>query len=107
MRALWDADHPLTAKEVAASIPRPSPAHTTVLTALDRLREKGHVLRVGKDRRDIQFAPARPEEAHIGSLMLERLQTSSDRTAALLHFAGQLDDDAVAALRKALGKTRR
>lgn len=101
LRVLWDAPQGLTAREVQARVPNPQPAHTTVLTALDRLRAKGDVVRASQAADGIVFAAARTEEEHVGQAMLARLEDSSDRAAALLHFAGSLDADDLALLRRA------
>ncbi|WP_170931474.1 BlaI/MecI/CopY family transcriptional regulator [Aeromicrobium sp. PE09-221] len=102
LRTLWDNDSPMTAKELQAALPGARPAHTTVLTALERLRAKGQIRRVGEERRGVRFAATRTEEEYIGLAMLDRLDHAQRRSAALLHFAGQLSDEDVAALRKAL-----
>ncbi|MDT9592533.1 BlaI/MecI/CopY family transcriptional regulator [Nocardioides zeae] len=101
MRLLWDAARPLTAREVVGLMPEPRPAHTTILTALDRLAAKGQVRRTGT--RDIQFEAASSEEEHVGHAMLERLLASRDPEGVLRHFTGGLDADGLAALRRAVG----
>nr|WP_255524435.1 BlaI/MecI/CopY family transcriptional regulator [Clavibacter sp. VKM Ac-2873] len=102
MDALWDADEPLTAKDVVARIPDPRPALTTVLTVLDRLGQKGLVTR-SDEARALTFAPARSRTDHAASLMSGALAATKDREAALLRFAGTLDGDDLTALRRALG----
>lgn len=103
LRVLWDATEPLTAKSIQEVFPGKTPAYTTILTALDRLRGKGDVVRVGEAQRGMRFAAARSESEHTGQNMLAELATSSDRSAALLTFAGSLDDRDLALLRRALG----
>ena len=56
LRLLWAADEPLTAREIQDRFPGRVPASTTILTALDRLRAKGDVTRVGHEQRGIRFA---------------------------------------------------
>lgn len=102
MDALWDADEPLTAKDVVARIADPRPALTTVLTVLDRLGQKGLVTR-SDEARALTFAPARSRTDHAASLMSGALAATKDREAALLRFAGTLDGDDLTALRRALG----
>lgn len=102
LQALWDSGEPMTAKELQAAIPGARPAHTTVLTALERLRAKGQVTRAGEERRGVRFVATRTEEEHVGLAMLDRLERAQHRSAALQHFAGRLSEQDVAALRKAL-----
>lgn len=102
LRALWEHEEPMTAKELVTAIPGARPAHTTVLTALDRLAAKGQVYRVGEERRGVRFAATHTEEEHVGLAMLDRLGRAQSRSAALQHFAGRLDAEDIAALRKAL-----
>jgi predicted transcriptional regulator len=102
MDALWDADEPLTGKDVVARIPDPRPALTTVLTVLERLGQKGLVTR-SDEARSLTFAPARSRTDHAASLMSGALAATKDREAALLRFAGTLDGDDLTALRRALG----
>jgi predicted transcriptional regulator len=102
MDVLWDADEPVTAKDVVSRIPDPRPALTTVLTVLDRLGQKGLVVRFD-EARALTFAPARSRTDHAASLMSGALAATKDREAALLRFAGTLDGDDLTALRRALG----
>ncbi|RCK68449.1 transcriptional regulator [Desertihabitans brevis] len=102
LRTLWQSEQPLTAQELLPRLPGATPALTTVLTALERLRVKGEVVRVGEGTRGVRFRPARSESEYTGEAMLATLADSSDRTAALLKFAGSLDPQDVAALRDAL-----
>jgi predicted transcriptional regulator len=102
MDVLWDADGPVTGKDVVARIPDPRPALTTVLTVLERLGQKGLVVR-SDEARALTFAPARSRTDHAASLMSGALAATKDREAALLRFAGTLDGDDLTALRRALG----
>lgn len=104
LRTLWDGGAPMTAKQLQAAIPGPTPAHTTVLTALERLQSKGQVRRVGEEQRGVRFVPTRTEEEYVGLAMLDRLERAQHRSAALQHFAGRLSAEDVAALRQALSK---
>lgn len=92
LHALWAASAPLTAKEVQQAIMGASPAHTTVLTALSRLSEKGDVERIGAAARGIRFAATRTEAEHTGLGMLRKLNDASDRQGALMRFMGDLDE---------------
>ncbi len=75
--------------------------------ALDRLSAKSMVRRIGEELRDIRFATVLSEEEHVSQAMLTRLGSSSDREAALLHFAGHLDVEDLQALRRAVEKDPR
>lgn len=107
LRILRASDHPLTGKEIQAAVPEPLPAYTTILTALDRLRTKGDVVRVGEEARGIRFAATRSDAEHAGQVMLDGLAGSRDRQAALLAFAGNLDDEDLSTLRRAVRKRSR
>lgn len=107
LRVLWQGGEPLTAQEIAQRLSGDTPAVTTVLTILERLRVKGEVVRVGEGPRGLRFSPARSESDYTGEAMLATLADSSDRTAALLKFAGSLDAQDVDALRRALGTPAR
>lgn len=102
LQALWAAAQPMTAREILEAIPGRTPAHTTVLTALERLRDKGDVERISADARGIRFAATRTEAEHTGLAMLQRLSHATDREAALMRFAGSLDAKDVAFLRQAI-----
>ncbi|AXT86740.1 CopY family transcriptional regulator [Aeromicrobium sp. A1-2] len=102
LRTLWGGERPLTAKEIQQALPGQLPAHTTVLTALDRLRGKGDVERAGVDARGIRFAATRTEAEHTGLAMLQHLTGAGDRRAALMRFAGHLGAEDIELLRRAI-----
>lgn len=103
MRILWASPHALTVREVCELFPSPQPAYTTVATALTRLHRKGRVLREETGKDGHRFTAAHSEADHAGAQMLETLQRTGDRRAALLNFAGNLDEDDRALLRDAFG----
>nr|WP_269429488.1 BlaI/MecI/CopY family transcriptional regulator [Sinomonas humi] len=108
MRALWEADGALSARDVLGRFEQGEvPALTTVLTVLERLRAKGHVVRTSADDGTARFAPAQPEPSFVAANMLTVLTDSQDRGAALLHFAGHLRDEDAELLRRALGSSQR
>jgi predicted transcriptional regulator len=86
--------------------PNETPALTTALTVLERLRAKGQVLRTTADDGTARFEPAQTESSFVASSMLTALTDSRDRGAALLQFAGHLRDEDAALLRRALGEPR-
>lgn len=103
MDILWQATGPLTVREVLVAFPAPAPAYTTVSTVLERLRGKNMVTRSDSDAKGHRFLPARTDDEHTSALMLSALGSSRDREAALLKFAGNLDEGDVDLLRKAFG----
>lgn len=107
MQLLWAADEPLTAKQLQAGFGDDAPAVTTLLTVLERLRRKGLVAR-SDARTNITFTAARSESDHAVASMLSSLQSTGDREAVLLRFAGDLDSEDAELLRRALaGRSRR
>lgn len=105
LRELWRADRALSARDIIDRLDAEThvPALTTVLTVLDRLRAKGRVLKSESPGGGALFEPAESESSSAASAMLAALVNSSDRNAALLRFAGDLDQRDLATLRTALG----
>jgi predicted transcriptional regulator len=100
MTALWDAGStPLTGREVADQFP--DRAYTTVLTVLERLRQKGLVARLVEGRVH-RFSPVESREAYRAELMMDALGDATDRSAVLVRFAESVTPDEVALLRQAL-----
>ncbi|GAA3941812.1 BlaI/MecI/CopY family transcriptional regulator [Pseudoclavibacter caeni] len=104
MKVLWAAEEPLGATQVRDALQGrgPVPAYTTVITVLDRLTEKGMVVRHGDAPRRVRFTAARSEEEQASLHMRHTLDEVDDRRAALLRFAGELTDDDLDVLRRAL-----
>lgn len=104
LRILWAAARPLTAKEIRASFgPDESmPAITTLLTVLDRLGSSGLVDRAPSDIGESVFSASAPESEYTADAMLTALMTADDTSAALLRFAGELDEGHLEILRSAL-----
>lgn len=109
MGVIWRADAAVTVHEVIDGLRRGGPsdvqggdiAYTTAITVIERLREKGWLTRE-RDGRAYRYSPTRTEDEYTAQLMASALETSSDRTAALLSFAGQLDPTEAEELRRAL-----
>lgn len=102
MQRLWQADGPVSVRDVLEDLQRERQlAYTTVMTVMDNLHGKGLVER-HKEGRAYLYAPTMSREEHTAGLLDDVLSASADRSAALLHFVGQLDDDVVADLRAAL-----
>ncbi|WP_460994357.1 BlaI/MecI/CopY family transcriptional regulator [Sinomonas soli] len=106
-RILWEAEVPLSAREILARFDADdsgtAPAFTTLLTVLERLRAKGQAVRTAAADGTARFSAAQSEPSFIAAAMLTALTDSSDRGAALLQFAGNLHTDDAEILRRALG----
>lgn len=102
MDALWDSASGLTGAEIADALPQPTPAITTVLTVLERMRDKALVVRAKAEGRGYRYSAAVARNDSLVNSMVESLTSSTDRTLTLLHFAGTLTDDDRAVLRRAL-----
>ncbi|GAB3196671.1 BlaI/MecI/CopY family transcriptional regulator [Nocardioides hungaricus] len=104
MQRLWDADGPISVREVLEDLQRDRAlAYTTVMTVMDNLHGKDLVRR-HKEGRAYVYEPTMSREEHTAALLGDVLSASSDRSAALLHFVGQLDDDVLHDLRAALDR---
>jgi predicted transcriptional regulator len=101
MDILWAQNAPLTAREVGRLIENRDLAPTTVMTVLDRLSRKGFLART-RDGRAWRYQPAGSRDAYIAELMLEALDLTGDRDAALTHFARAVSGTEAEILRKAL-----
>lgn len=101
IEALWAADGPVTAREVAEALAGRDLALTTVLTVLGRLEDKGMVIRSRAGRAHTYRAAASRAE-HTAGLMRQVLDEAGDRQDALARFIGTVSDEDVAALRRAL-----
>ena len=106
MDALWTGDAPITANELRDKLATSrndgkTPALTTVLTVLSRLETKGFVDRDRDTRPHLYFASV-SRANHVADLMREVLESSSDRTEALAHFVGSVDEDEAVMLRRLL-----
>jgi len=94
---------PMSANEVRDAFGAETPAVTTVLTALDRLYEKGDVVRHQESPRKVRFAAAQTEAESASASMIRALAQNEDRRAVLLKFAGDLDHSDAELLRSLLG----
>lgn len=91
LAALWAADHPLTAREVAAAI-GDGLAYTTVQTILARLHEKGAVRREPAGRAHA-YTPVLDEAGLAARRMHALLDRRADYTTVVTRFLGSLDAD--------------
>jgi predicted transcriptional regulator len=101
MDILWAHAGPLTAREVGRLIADRDLAPTTVMTVLDRLTRKNFLSRT-RDGRAWRYEPAASRDAYVAELMLEALDMTGDRSAALTRFAQTVSGSEAEILRKAL-----
>jgi Fe2+ or Zn2+ uptake regulation protein len=107
---LLRSDRALSAQEVRRRFTEADgvPALTTVLTVLDRLRRAGEVERSTGTDGDYVFALSSADSDIAAETMLDTLLRTSDRSGALMRFAGALDAQDTDVLRRALqSRTRR
>ena len=107
MDLLWSSDHPLTANELRDALLDPAAtgtkplATTTVLTVLSRLENKGFVTR-DRDSRPHGYTAVSTRAQHTAELMHEVLGTTTDRTATLARFIGNVSPQEAQTLRALL-----
>ncbi|MFG3133537.1 BlaI/MecI/CopY family transcriptional regulator [Streptomyces tendae] len=102
MRVVWRSPEPVAIQAIVDGLGRqPVPAYTTVMTVVDRLREKGWLSRE-KQGRAYRYAATRTADDYTAELMGQALNDSDDRAGALARFAGRLGAAEAAALREAL-----
>ncbi|MCZ4103467.1 BlaI/MecI/CopY family transcriptional regulator [Streptomyces sp. So13.3] len=87
---LWAAPDELTSAQVNEALPGDL-AHTTVMTIMARLHDKGMLIRrrVG---RGYAYTPVRDEAAHTAEKMVSLLEHGSDREAVLARFVSELSE---------------
>jgi predicted transcriptional regulator len=101
MDVLWDRAAPTTVREVAEALEERDLAYTTVMTVLDRLTGKDMVQRE-RSGRAWSYRPAASREAFIAQLMLDALDLTGSRDAALVRFARSVSGTEAEVLRAAL-----
>ena len=105
MDVLWDrgpvAAGGLTVREVAEALSERDLAYTTVMTVLDRLAGKGMVDRE-REGRAWRYRPMASREAYVAQLMLDALDLTGSRDAALVRFARSVTGTEAEVLRAAL-----
>lgn len=102
LRILRESEVPLSAKDLQDHFTGAVPAYTTLLTALDRLVVKGEVGRIADSPRKVRFSATRSAAENVSDSMIGALGRVEDRRAALLKFAGNLDDEDVLFLQQSL-----
>jgi len=106
MDVLWDRAAPATVREVVDGLDGRDLAYTTVMTVLDRLAGKGMVERE-RTGRAWSYQPVAGRDAYIAQLMLDALDLSGERDAALVRFARSVTGDEADVLRAALDPARK
>lgn len=106
MEVLWDRGEPSVVRDVVRALASRDLAYTTVMTVLDRLEKKG-VVRRQRDGRAWRYEAISTREGYIAQLMLDALDLTGDRSAALTHFAMSVSKPEVEVLSKALKKAAR
>ncbi|MFJ8228409.1 BlaI/MecI/CopY family transcriptional regulator [Streptomyces sp. NPDC094448] len=102
MGLVWQSGEPLGVRDLTDALNTRRPrAGTTVMTVAERLRAKGWLTRA-KDGRSYRYSAVRSAEDYTVELMEQALDTSVDRTGALLRFVDRLDAAEAAVLRDAL-----
>lgn len=106
MRTVWALDRPASVSEIIAAMEGKEIAYTTAITVLERLRGK-QWLRRRRSGRAYYYAATCDQHEYAARLMSRALDVTPDRDTALLRFAGLLDADEAAQLRKALDEAER
>ncbi len=107
MEQLWCEPGPVSVRHILEAIrPQRQLAYTTVMTVMDKLHRKGWLTRE-RDGMAYMYTTAASREDYSAGLMAGALDTSTDRTATLVHFFTQLDPEEADALRKALNSSTR
>ena len=78
-------------------------AYTTVLTVIERLTRKGMLERVRQDKAN-HYRATSSREAYVADLMHVALESTADRSAALVHFVEGVSPEQAALLRAALDR---
>ncbi len=102
MQVIWDADRPVTGREVIDQLTHSRPvAYTTVLTVMDRLTRKG-ILEKHPTGKAHTYHAVQSRETYTASRMASLLGASGNPTTVLLRFVEQLPADQAERLRAAL-----
>lgn len=87
---LWEADEPMTARQVDAALDR-GPARTTMATILTRLHEKGTLRRIPSGR-GFAHEPAQDAAGLVAGRMRRELESEPRRDLALRRFVSPLSE---------------
>lgn len=107
MEYAWNRTGPLTVREVADSIgARQNLAYTTVMTVMERLSNKGFLLR-RKVGRAYSYEPRMSREDYTAGLVRAVLAASRDRRSVLLGFVKSVRKDDLNELERLVKQARR
>ena len=106
MDVVWAATGAMSVRDVLAGLADRRPAYTTVMTVLDRLARKGVVTRELAGKAWV-YTAALSREEFVARLMLDVLQHTDSRDAALVQFARAVTADEARTLRNALSDPKR
>ena len=102
MGILWQTGEAMTAVELEKQLAPSHPVtYSTVMTILERLREKGRLERT-KEGRSFRYRAVVDAEEYLSVLLGQVLSEAPDKGAVLTHFATSLTSPEVALLRAAL-----
>ncbi|QQM55735.1 BlaI/MecI/CopY family transcriptional regulator [Rhodococcus pyridinivorans] len=100
MNELWSTDEPQSVHGLVERLrDRKEFAYTTILTVVTHLYEKGWVQRE-KRSRAYYYSPSRSREEATSEALRALLDSSTDPSAVLLHFAKTVSDREYDALRR-------
>lgn len=99
MDQIWDSDEDLTVRDLVDAPGIRGLAYTTVMTVLDRLRQKGYVTRRLAGRA-YSYRARISREQYLSTLVGQVFAASDDRRSVLLGFAREIDGEDLAQLRK-------
>ncbi len=102
MQVIWDADRPVTGREVVDQLAHSRPVvYTTVLTVMDRLARKG-ILEKHPTGKAHTYQAVQSRETYTARRMASLLGASGNPTTVLLRFVQQLPPEQADKLRAAL-----
>ncbi len=106
MNQIWDGDDDVTVRDLIDAPGIRGLAYTTVMTILDRLRQKGFLARrrVG---RAYSYRPRTTREQYLSALVGQVFAASDDRRSVLLGFVRGIDAEDLAELRKMIRDVER
>lgn len=102
MDRVWDADGPLSVRDVLEGLqPDRTIAYTTVMTVMERLFRKGMLTREEHNRAYL-YSPARSRADYTATVMAEALASTTETAATLVHFAERVSPHEARQLLRAL-----
>lgn len=106
MDVVWTTDDPLPVRDVWTTLNDDRPlAYTTVQTVMENLYRKGWLAR-DKPGRAYRYWATHTRDDYAASLLSQVLETSSNKTGALVKLFEQMDPSELTELRAALNKRK-